>query len=188
MDGTSRLPLLNTSTGNHERHGNYEGCCRFAGSATQTPHADMPLSPLQAASNMQQFMRSNALSPMVMVCTDRSSRGMDFDRAEVSAFFSPWRTNRNITAGSSCSGEFDVGASHVSKRPFIPTIEVSALRCPTISCTGLARIRCARKKLQAIPKQPAEGMHVLSLKTLALHGRPSRGRRCVFVIFKPPLA
>lgn len=28
-------------------------------------------------------MRSNALSPMVMVCTDRSSRGMDFDRAEV---------------------------------------------------------------------------------------------------------
>lgn len=43
----------------------------------------MPLSLLQAASNMQQFMRSNALSPMVMVCTDRSSRGMDFDRAEV---------------------------------------------------------------------------------------------------------
>lgn len=38
---------------------------------------------LQAATNMQQFMRSNALSPMVMVCTDRSSRGMDFDRAEV---------------------------------------------------------------------------------------------------------
>lgn len=38
----------------------------------------------QAASNMQQFMRSNALSPMVMVCTDRSSRGMDFDRAEAS--------------------------------------------------------------------------------------------------------
>lgn len=33
---------------------------------------------------MQQFMRSNALSPMVMVCTDRSSRGMDFDRAEAS--------------------------------------------------------------------------------------------------------
>ena len=36
---------------------------------------------------MQQFMRSNALSPMVMVCTDRSSRGMDFDRAEASFFF-----------------------------------------------------------------------------------------------------
>lgn len=32
---------------------------------------------------MRQFMRSNALNPMVMVCTDRSSRGMDFDRAEV---------------------------------------------------------------------------------------------------------
>ena len=31
---------------------------------------------------MRQFMRSNALTPMVMVCTDRSSRGMDFDRAE----------------------------------------------------------------------------------------------------------
>lgn len=41
---------------------------------------------VQAASNMQQFMRSNALSPMVMVCTDRSSRGMDFDRAEASVF------------------------------------------------------------------------------------------------------
>eukprot|EP00752_Nemacystus_decipiens_P003764 g3465.t1 len=41
------------------------------------------IDPKQAASNMQQFMRSNALSPMVMVCTDRSSRGMDFDRAEV---------------------------------------------------------------------------------------------------------
>lgn len=40
----------------------------------------------QAASNMQQFMRSNALSPMVMVCTDRSSRGMDFDRAEARFF------------------------------------------------------------------------------------------------------
>ncbi|CAM9139506.1 unnamed protein product [Laminaria digitata] len=42
------------------------------------------IDPKQAASNMQQFMRSNALSPMVMVCTDRSSRGMDFDRAEAS--------------------------------------------------------------------------------------------------------
>ncbi|CAM9184314.1 unnamed protein product [Scytosiphon promiscuus] len=41
------------------------------------------IDPKKAASNMQQFMRSNALSPMVMVCTDRSSRGMDFDRAEV---------------------------------------------------------------------------------------------------------
>lgn len=38
----------------------------------------------QASANLQQFMRSNALSPMVMVCTDRSSRGMDFERAEVS--------------------------------------------------------------------------------------------------------
>ena len=49
----------------------------------------VPLSLLQAASNMQQFMRSNALSPMVMVCTDRSSRGMDFDRAEVSSLDTP---------------------------------------------------------------------------------------------------
>lgn len=62
---------------------------RLAGIATQTSHANMSLSLPQAASNMQQFMRSNALSPMVMVCTDRSSRGMDFDRAEVSVFHEP---------------------------------------------------------------------------------------------------
>ncbi|CAM9154515.1 unnamed protein product [Sphacelaria rigidula] len=41
------------------------------------------IDPKQAAENMRQFMRANAVSPMVMVCTDRSSRGMDFDRAEV---------------------------------------------------------------------------------------------------------
>ncbi|CAM9779671.1 unnamed protein product [Ascophyllum nodosum] len=40
------------------------------------------IDPKKAADNMRQFMRSNALTPMVMVCTDRSSRGMDFDRAE----------------------------------------------------------------------------------------------------------
>ncbi|CAM9163271.1 unnamed protein product [Phaeothamnion confervicola] len=36
-----------------------------------------------AEENLRQFARSNALRPVVMVCTDRSSRGMDFDRAEV---------------------------------------------------------------------------------------------------------
>lgn len=48
---------------------------------------------------MQQFMRSNALSPMVMVCTDRSSRGMDFDRAEVGHNEKPGRAaeQRNVS-------------------------------------------------------------------------------------------
>jgi ATP-dependent RNA helicase DDX18/HAS1 len=36
-----------------------------------------------ASKNLQQFSKTNALLPMVLICTDRSSRGMDFDRAEV---------------------------------------------------------------------------------------------------------
>ncbi|CAM9380761.1 unnamed protein product [Discosporangium mesarthrocarpum] len=53
------------------------------GMTFQTLAYHSAIDPKQARENLHLFMRSNALSPLVMVCTDRSSRGMDFDRAEV---------------------------------------------------------------------------------------------------------
>jgi len=34
-------------------------------------------------SNLQTFMRSNSLVPMILICTDRASRGLDFEQAKV---------------------------------------------------------------------------------------------------------
>ncbi|KAG5193119.1 P-loop containing nucleoside triphosphate hydrolase protein [Tribonema minus] len=41
------------------------------------------IDPAAATANLREFSRSNALQPMILVCTDRSSRGMDFDSASV---------------------------------------------------------------------------------------------------------
>lgn len=41
------------------------------------------IEPTAAAANLKEFGRSNALRPMILICTDRSSRGMDFEQAPV---------------------------------------------------------------------------------------------------------
>jgi len=41
------------------------------------------ISPADRAKNLSLFSRSNCLVPMVLVCTDRTSRGVDFDMADV---------------------------------------------------------------------------------------------------------
>uniref|UniRef100_A0A7S4DKM7 RNA helicase n=1 Tax=Heterosigma akashiwo TaxID=2829 RepID=A0A7S4DKM7_HETAK len=41
------------------------------------------IEPQKRGEHLRTFMRSNSLNPMVLICTDRASRGMDFEQAEV---------------------------------------------------------------------------------------------------------